>query len=144
MNRIAHVTIRAVKEVSMLYETSKVNSPEVGADILTKYLEDADREYFVVMCLDTKNKVNAINTVSIGSLDTAIVHPREVFKLPILHNASRIILGHNHPSGDVEPSKEDIRMTKRLHEIGELMGIEVLDHIIIGNGFVSMKHRGII
>jgi DNA repair protein RadC len=144
MNRIAHVTIKVVKEGSALYDSNQITAPEVAVNILKEYLEGADREHFVVMCLDTKNKVNAIHTVSIGTLDTGLVHPREVFKLPIIHNAGCIIVGHNHPSGDPTPSPEDIRTTKRLQEVGELMGIKLLDHIIIGdNKFASLQQKGL-
>jgi DNA repair protein RadC len=97
------------------------------------------------MMLSTKNTVNAIHTASIGSLSSAIVHPREVYKAAVLANASSIVLGHNHPSGDPTPSPEDIEVTKRLSNAGDLMGIDVLDHVIIGDGrFYSLKERGLL
>ena len=121
-------------------------SADVGR-LLMRYLEGADREHFVVFLLDQKNHVIGINTVSIGSLTAGIVHPREAFKpifadmadMPqdaysraIRHNAAAVIFGHNHPSGDVQPSREDRAITKRLVDAGKLLGIDVLDHIIIG------------
>jgi DNA repair protein RadC len=121
-----------------------VRKPEDAAQILFTYLEGVDREYFVVMCLDTKNQVNRIETVSIGSLNASIVHPREIFKTAILANSSSIILGHNHPSGETTPSREDIEVTQRIVAAGEIMGIEILDHIIIGDDrrFYSLKEKG--
>jgi len=98
---------------------------------------------FVVMVLSAKHIVNAINTVSLGILDASIVHPREVFKPAILSNASSVIVGHNHPSGDPEPSPEDVAVTRRLVDAGKILGIDVLDHIVIGDEgrFVSLKAR---
>jgi DNA repair protein RadC len=113
--------------------------------LLQSFLAGADRENFVVLLLDTKNKVVGINTVSIGTLNSAVVHPREVFKPAILANAASIILAHNHPSGDPAPSKEDVAVSKKLMEAGRLLEIEVLDHIIVGDDcFLSMKQKGLI
>ncbi len=100
-----------------------------------------DRETFVTLHLDTRNCPIAMEVVSIGTLNGSMVHPREVFKAAILNNAAQIILAHNHPSGDPTPSREDIELTKRMREAGELLGIEVLDHLIVtaDQGFFSMK-----
>ena len=87
----------------------------------------------MIICLNTRNRVICINTVSIGSLNASLVHPREVFKPAILANAASIILAHNHPSGETEPSKDDIEITKRVKEAGNLLGIELLDHVIISD-----------
>jgi DNA repair protein RadC len=95
--------------------------------------------------LDTKNRLLSWETVSLGTLSTSVVHPREVFKGAILANAASIILCHNHPSGDPKPSAEDIAITKRLAEAGKILGIDVLDHIIFGEeGFVSLKERNFV
>src|SRR5467141_1241313 len=107
------------------------SSADAGA-LLHTYLADVDREYFVVLMLDQKHKVIGINTISVGSLTASIVHPREVFKVAILANCASIIIGHNHPSGNCQPSREDRALTQRLVEAGKLLGISVLDHIIIG------------
>lgn len=107
-------------------------------------MQGLDRENFVVLLLDTKNKVIGINTVSIGTLNSSLVHPREVFKPAILASAAALILAHNHPSGDPKPSREDIEVTKRLIEAGGLLGIQVLDHIIVGDYCVSLKEQGYI
>jgi DNA repair protein RadC len=103
------------------------------------------KEHFRMLLLNTKHHVLAIPTISIGSLSAAIVHPREVFREAIRSSAAAIILAHNHPSGDPTPSAEDTQLTKRLVEIGKLMDITVLDHIIIGDGrYLSMKEKGIL
>ena len=103
----------------------------------------ADREEFVVLLLDAKNRLLGFHVVSVGSLTSSVVHPREVFKIAILGNAAAIILLHNHPSGDPVPSNEDVAITTRLCQIGEVLGIRVLDHIVIGNGrYVSFVDDG--
>lgn len=108
-----------------------------------QFLGELDREYFVVMCLDVKNQPTAINICHIGSLNASIVHPREVMKTAILSNSSSILVCHNHPSGQPEPSPEDIDVTKRLAEAGKIIGIELIDHLIIGDGrYISLKDKG--
>src|SRR5262245_32901509 len=103
----------------------------------------ADREEFVVLLLDAKNKLLGFHVVSVGSLTSSIVHPREVYKVAILGNAAAIILLHNHPSGDPTPSNEDLHITQRLCQIGEVLGIKVLDHVVIGDGrYVSFVDDG--
>lgn len=145
MNRINIVTIKMEKVKSMLVENKQISSPDDVFRIVNKYLDGADREHLVLLTLDTKNKITSINTVSIGSINTSIVHPREVFKTAILSNASSVILTHNHPSGDVTPSKEDIDITNRIKECGRILGIELLDHVIIGDDkYSSLKEKGII
>ena len=97
------------------------------------------------MLLDTKNNVRKVSEISVGSLNSSIVHPREVFKEAVINSCSSIILAHNHPSGECEPSHEDIVLTNRLGECGKIMGIRVLDHIIIGDGiYFSFKEEGLI
>ncbi|HOO12208.1 MAG TPA: JAB domain-containing protein, partial [Bacillota bacterium] len=96
------------------------------------------------LILNTKNKIVAAHEVSRGALNGSLVHPREVFKPAVLHNAAAIICFHNHPSGNPEPSKEDIETTNRLVEAGKIMGIEILDHIIVSDdGYASLKERGV-
>ncbi len=119
----------------------RVNNPEAVAGVLAKFFEGADRESMVALALDTRNAVIGINVVSVGSLDSAPSLPREVFKFAVLSNAASIILGHNHPSGDPSPSIDDIRTTKRLVDAGKILGIEVLDHIIVGEeGHASLRN----
>lgn len=112
---------------------------------MKEYLGDVDREHFVVICLDTKNQPTCIQTVHIGSLNASIVHPREVLKSALLSNSASIIVGHNHPSNICDPSAEDIQVTERLKEAGNILGIDLLDHIIIGTDtFKSLKETGIV
>ncbi|KJR48416.1 DNA repair protein RadC [Desulfosporosinus sp. I2] len=138
------VSIQLVKEKSLAYGSKQINSPKDAALIAGEFLVGADREHFVVLCMDTKHNVNALNTVSVGTLNSSLVHPREVFKAAVLANSNSIILIHNHPSGDPTPSREDLEITKRLVEAGSILGIEVMDHVVIGdNGnYVSLKERG--
>jgi DNA repair protein RadC len=113
--------------------------------LVKKKLKDKKKEHFLILCLDTKNNLIKINTISTGTLDANLVHPREVFKEAIQSLASSIILVHNHPSGDPEPSDADIDITKRILETSKIVGIDVLDHIIIANNkSLSFKERGII
>lgn len=141
--RINIVSLKIVREKSMLYPKRLVRSPEDAYDILKCLLVDADREYFIVMCLDTKNQPTTINVCHVGSLNASIVHPREVLKSAILSNSASIIVAHNHPSTNTNPSKEDIDVTKRLAESGKIVGIDLIDHLIIGGDhFYSLKEHG--
>lgn len=141
--RVDIVSLRMVKESSLLYKNRSVRSPQDGYKLFKQFLGELDREYFVVMCLDVKNQPTAINVCHIGSLNASIVHPREVMKTAILSNSASIIVAHNHPSGQPEPSQEDIDVTKRLVEAGSIIGIDVMDHLIIGEDtFISLKEKG--
>ncbi len=141
--RVSIVTLKMVKESNFLYQTRRISCAEDAAKIMIPFLEESDREKFCILCLDTKNQPTCIATISIGTLNSSLVHPRETFKIAITANAAAVILFHNHPSGDPTPSHEDITLTKRLAEAGEILGIEILDHIIIGdNKFLSLKGKG--
>ena len=144
--RVDIVTVKLVREASVLYKDRTINSPADSANLLEPFLKDEDRECFLVICLDTKNQPTAIHTVSIGTLNSSLVHPREVFKVALLANSNTVILAHNQPSGDPFPSQEDREVTRRLVEAGKILGIEVLDHIIIGSNskYVSFKEKGIL
>ena len=131
--RVDIVSLKLVKESSVLYETRKISNPYDAYRLAKNFLVDSDREKFVVVCLDTKNQPISIDIVSIGTVNSAIVHPREVFKVAVLSNASKIICFHNHPSGSTEFSKEDEVITNRLQKCGEILGIEVVDHIVVGD-----------
>ena len=104
----------------------------IDSEIVKKELKHSDREKFIVIHLNIKNNILSYEIVSIGSLTTSVVHPREVFKGALLANAASVIFLHNHPSGDPEPSEDDKDITKRLKQAGKILGINVLDHIIIG------------
>jgi DNA repair protein RadC len=122
-----------------------VNSPQDIAHLVMEEMRYLDREHFRVVSLSTKNHVLGISSISVGSLNSSLVHPRECFKEAIRRNSNAIILLHNHPSGDPTPSKEDIDVTRRLSDGGQILGIEVLDHVIIGdNRYISLKERGIL
>ncbi|AEF93591.1 DNA repair protein RadC [Desulfotomaculum nigrificans CO-1-SRB] len=126
-------------------ERTVIRCPEDVAALLMEDLRDLDREHFLALLLNTKNRVLSKETISIGTLNSSMVHPRELFKIAIRRSAAAIILAHNHPSGDPTPSREDIMLTKRLIEVGQIIGIDVLDHIIIGdNRFTSLKSKGLI
>lgn len=143
--RINIVSIKMVREATLLYDIRKINSPCDAVELGKRFLDDSDREQLLLCCLDTKNQPVSLNVVSVGSLNSSIVHPREVFKAAILCNAASVILYHNHPSGDPSPSSEDISITTRLKECGKLLGIELIDHIIIGDErYSSLKERGIL
>ncbi|HZG71041.1 MAG TPA: DNA repair protein RadC [Chondromyces sp.] len=120
-----------------------IRSPEDGANYVMEEMRFLSQEHFVCLYLNTKNQVLHKQTVFIGSLNASIVHPREVFKEAFRRSAASIICAHNHPSGDPSPSREDIEVTKRLSECGKLIGIELLDHLIIGEKkYVSLKEKG--
>ncbi len=108
-------------------------------------IKDQRKEYFVCLFLNARNQVIHKEVVSIGSLCASIVHPREVFHAAVHHSAASVILAHNHPSGDVSPSKADIELTRRLVDAGGILGIDVLDHLIVAESdFVSFKERGLL
>lgn len=120
-----------------------IKSPQDGANYVMEEMRFLSQEHFVCLYLNTKNQVLHKQTVFIGSLNASIVHPREVFKEALKRSAASIICIHNHPSGDPSPSREDIEVTKRLTECGKMLGIELLDHLIIGEQkYVSLKEKG--
>jgi DNA repair protein RadC len=126
-------------------EAARIRSPQDAARLVMEDMRYLPNEHFVCLFLNTKNQVIARETLSIGSLNATIVHPREVFRAAIKRNSASIICVHNHPSGDPTPSPEDVELTRRLTEAGEIIGIDVLDHIIIGDqSFISLKERGLL
>jgi DNA repair protein RadC len=135
-----------VAELTRRRYRGRVPKPVRGPDdvlaLLGKRLFDESREHFVVILLNTRHEAVGVETVSIGSLNACIVHPREVFKQAVLVSAAAIICAHNHPSGDPEPSEEDLAITQRLAKVGELLGISLLDHVIVARrGTVSLRER---
>jgi DNA repair protein RadC len=120
-----------------------LSSPRDAAAVLIELLADEPAEVFGILCVTTKHRVLAYHEVSRGTLDSASAHPREVFKAAVLANAAAIVLAHNHPSGDPSPSCDDVALTRRLVDAGEILGIAVLDHIIVGDGrYVSFRDLG--
>ena len=143
MYQVPVYKVALVRESSQSSVVKSIKKPQDVYEIAKDYLAGVDREHFVVMMLDTKNKIIGINTVAIGVLSSCPVHPREVFKPAILCNSAGIVLVHLHPSGDPTPSQDDMLLTNRLKAAGELLGIPVMDHVILGEGtFVSLKERG--
>jgi DNA repair protein RadC len=145
------------KQIKAVYETLTVNegagnylSPTIRYTSPTQifdtfsFLQDETKEYFMALHLDGKNRIICADIVSVGSLNQSIVHPREVYKTALLSSAAAVILIHNHPTGDPTPSTEDLEVTRRLREAGDLLGIKVLDHIIIGSTYYSFVERGVI
>ncbi len=121
-------------------KTEKIEGPEDAARYMMPMLRYEQKEHFLVMLLDVRNRVIATSTISVGGLTSSIAHPREVFREAIRHSAAALILVHNHPSGDPSPSREDIQLTRQMMKAGEVMGIPVLDHIILANDdFLSIK-----
>lgn len=136
---------RRFRTLKAMKKDVKINTPKDLADLLMGEMNDLTQEVLKVVLLSTKNIIIGTKDVFKGSLNTSIVHPREIFKQAIDKNSSSIIICHNHPSGDPTPSKEDINITLRIKECGNIIGIQLVDHIIIGNNkFVSLKERGLI
>ncbi|MGB9887236.1 MAG: RadC family protein [Moorellales bacterium] len=122
-----------------------IRSPAEVAELVMEEMRYLDREHFRTLSLNTKNRVLYLDTISVGSLNSSLVHPREVFKRAVMHSAASVILIHNHPSGDPTPSAEDIEVTRRLVQAGNILGIAVLDHLVIGDGrYVSFKEQGLL
>jgi DNA repair protein RadC len=149
MGRAKACQIKAAVELgkrisaSDLADSPVIHTPQEAAGLVLGEMSHLDREQFRVMNLNSRNQVLAVDIVSIGSLTSSPVHPREVFKTPLKRSAASVILFHNHPSGDTNPSSADVDVTVRLKEAGKILGIEVLDHLIIGyNKFLSMKENG--
>ena len=129
---------------SSINNREAIKTPTDVVSFVRNRLKDKKKEYFLAVLLDTRGQVIKTCEISIGSLDSSIVHPREVYKEAIAASAASVVFVHNHPSGDPTPSEIDIGLNKRLVEAGDLLGIEVLDHIVIGNpDYVSLKSKGL-
>ena len=134
------------KEVSINYpgQTFYIKSPEdiaiIGRDYM--HIHEESEEYMHMICLNTKNRVIGVFEISHGNVNSSIVGTREIFQKALLANAVSIVLMHNHPSGDPSPSREDIEITKRIVEAGKILGVQVLDHLVIGDQYVSLKEKG--
>ena len=124
--------------------TYAIKSPDDAVNIGKGFMRihEEPEEYMYMICMNTKNKIIGVFEISHGSVNSSIVSPREVFQKALLANAVSIIVMHNHPSGDCTPSREDIEVTKRLAEAGKIVGVEVLDHIIVGDRYSSLKEKG--
>lgn len=136
---------RRVESQQKWLSAKKISSPNDIADIFIPLLRDKTKEEFIVVCLNSANKIINYETITIGLLNSSLVHPREVFKVAIENNSANIVLVHNHPSGNTDPSEEDITITKKMVDAGKILGITVFDHIIIGqNSFSSLVEKRLI
>lgn len=136
---------RRILSQTKWYAPKKITSPADVAEIFIPLLRDELKEQFIVVCLSSANKIIRFEKISIGNLNSSVVHPREIFKVAIENNSASIILIHNHPSENPEPSNEDISITKKLVESGKIMDIPIFDHIIIaGNSYTSFVERRLI
>jgi len=123
----------------------RLSDPDEVAGFIVPLIGGADREHCLAIELDTKHRVLRASTVSIGSIDHTFMTPHGIFRDALIGNAAALILAHNHPSGDPEPSRDDERVTRRLAEAGRLLGVEVLDHLVVGGGsWVSLARRGLV
>lgn len=145
MIKAVYETLTVKEEITNYLKTgTRFTAPQQVFDTF-RFLMKETKEMFLTLHLDGKNRIIAMDLVSIGSLNQSIVHPREVFKTACLSNAAALILIHQHPTGDPSPSSEDIAITRRLKEAGEIMGIKILDHIIIGQDeYLSFVERGLL
>lgn len=133
------------KEISLSNKDKKITSPQVAYTMIKKYLLDYRKEHFFVVSLNPRNRIIGIDEISKGTLEASLVHPRETFEAAIRRGAAKIIIAHNHPSDDPEPSEDDIAITKRLKEAGLVLSIELIDHIVVcKNSFFSFKEKGLI
>lgn len=150
MKRINIFSVKQVREKGGLYnlDSTTIGGPKDAVHIIKEVfrLEEEPVEKVIVMTLNTKNALAGLHVISIGTLNSSLVHPREVFMAAILNNASSLILVHNHPSGDPTPSSDDIAVMKRIRDAGKILGIEMVDSLVIGEGerFVSFREKGLI
>ena len=143
-NYVPFVRVRMVRERELPYAMEEIDGPEKVAAFIRKFLAGADREYLLVLSMDNIGKLAAIEVVSIGTVNAALAEPREIFKHAILANAAGIAMVHNHTSGRCVPSSEDMETTKRIEKAGKLLGIPLMDHIIVGDGYFSFRTEGLL
>ncbi|MFW7401926.1 JAB domain-containing protein [Vagococcus fluvialis] len=130
--RVNIVSLELVRESSLLYGPRQCTSVEAAYELVSPFIKNKDREHFLVLGLNTKNEPTVIHIAHIGTANQSIAVPRDILKPVLLSNGNRMIVSHNHPSGDTTPSKQDKEFTKRLQEAGSLIGIELMDHLIVG------------
>jgi len=136
---------RRILSQAKWFSNKKVTSPQEIADVFIPLLRDDNKEKFIVVCLNSSNKIIKHEIISIGNLNSSVVHPREIFKVAIDCSSASIILIHNHPSGNPEPSNEDIRITKKIVDSGKILDIPVFDHLIIaGETYTSFVEKRLI
>ncbi|MBI2607591.1 MAG: DNA repair protein RadC [Candidatus Doudnabacteria bacterium] len=143
--------LKLFQSMAERYEREKIvqkivlETPQKVAKYLQEKIGREEKEHFITLCLDTKNNLIKIIEISIGTLNESLVHPREIFKEAVVNHAAQVIVSHNHPSGDIQPSSQDLLVTKRLVEVGKILGIELLDHIIVSrSNFLSFREQNLI
>jgi DNA repair protein RadC len=145
MYRVPIYRVQLIRDGSCKIAGRSCANPAKAVSLFRELVGDADREHLVAMFLNVHNRFLGVHTVAIGNLDTVVAHPREVFKAAILVNAASVILAHNHPSGECSPSDLDIAMTKEMVAVGNLLGIPVMDHIVVGQpGYASLLTLGLV
>ena len=143
MTRVPVVRVKLVRDGSIPAPSRHVTRPAEAAALFVRMLADSDREQVVALYVDTRGRAIAVHTISLGSLNRCVVHPRELFKAAILANAHHVILAHVHPSGDPTPSQDDRFLTARVGRAGRLLGIPLVDHLIIaGDAYLSLREQG--
>ena len=143
MEHIPVVSLRLVRERTIPYQTRDIGSSQAAYELFRELAEDLDREAMWVACLDAKNRLTCLSLVSLGTINWAPVHPREIFKIALMANALSLITVHNHPSGDPAPSQDDRVVTAQIKAASQLLGIAFLDHLIVGHGsFYSFADHG--
>ena len=142
-NEISVVSVRLERVKGLRIAEEAINTAEIAKALFQKQIGTMDKEVFAMVCLDTKGRITHYSEVHVGSLNQAVIHPREIYKIAILSNANAILIGHNHPSGDLMPSESDKHITKTLIKVGKLLDIKLLDHIIVSDdGALSMRQAG--
>lgn len=143
--RIPKMDIQLLREGSLKADRQYVRKPNDAYEVLKGYFTGKTQEHFLILMLNTKNRIVGVSTVSVGTVDSALVAPRDVFVRALSSGCTSILIAHNHPSGESTPSQEDIALTHRLTEAGKLLQIPVLDHVVIGDDeYTSLKEQGII
>ena len=142
---VQKVRLRQVRDGRIRFAVDKVSRPQDVYDAVRRYYKGADREILSVLCLDSQNQPTCFNVASIGGLNTTRTRPAEILKVAILSNSMGIILIHNHPSGELEPSPEDLEFTRTMQRACELLGLDLYDHLIVTDGgFCSLRERGLV
>ncbi len=132
-------------ELELEQKKYEINNPEAVIKAVGALIKNKAKEHFKLIVLNSRNKIMAITNISIGTLNANLIHPREIFKDAITHNAASVVIAHNHPSGDPEPSEDDLKITKQLKKAGKILGIELVDHLIItADCYYSFKNKGLI
>ncbi len=145
MKTLKRVRLRQVRDGSIKFEVEKISKPADVYKAVLPYYRESDREILSVLCLDAQNKPTCFNVASVGSLNTTRTRPAEILKVAIVSNSLAIVMIHNHPSGELEPSPEDLEFTRAMKQAGEIVGIELYDHLVVTDeGFTSLRERGLL